>query len=257
MTDRKQVICRTELYKLYKRKDTWLFLTVILVPILYAVGIAGGSEIVSYSGNGNITAVNFMSAMFQIAQSMFIFNIILVAVTSRTLGTEIEDKSLRIYLNKVGDRKKIYIEKVKALIIYVGVISLLLIAVGLFCYYFILNGRTPIVNGALYDKRILIELIQIITICLFWIVTIFITMILSIKYRLVVCLGIYMIGYIGMNLLSYTKLFKYISPLYYINNFATMEKVVWNQLLIGMIYFFLIAFITTYYGIMMFKSKDI
>ena len=30
----------------------------------------------------------------------------LVAVTSRTLGTEIEDKSLRIYLNKVGDRKK-------------------------------------------------------------------------------------------------------------------------------------------------------
>ena len=66
-----------ELYKLYKRKDTWIFLTVILVPILYSVGIASGSEIVSYSGNGNITAINFISAMFQMAQSMFIFNIIL------------------------------------------------------------------------------------------------------------------------------------------------------------------------------------
>ena len=32
-----------ELYKLYKRKDTWIFLTVILVPILYSVGIASGS----------------------------------------------------------------------------------------------------------------------------------------------------------------------------------------------------------------------
>ena len=106
MINRKQVVYKTELYKLYKRKDTWIFLTVILVPILYSVGIASGSEIVSYSGNGNITAINFISAMFQMAQSMFIFNIILVAITSRTLGTEIEDKSLRIYLNKVGDRKK-------------------------------------------------------------------------------------------------------------------------------------------------------
>lgn len=101
------------------------------------------------------------------AQSMFIFNIILVAITSRTLGTEIEDKSLRIYLNKVGDRKKIYIEKVKALSVYAGVISVLLVVVGLFCYYFIMNDKTPIVNGALYDERISIEIIQIITIYLF------------------------------------------------------------------------------------------
>ena len=252
MINRKQVVYRTELYKLYKRKDTWIFLAVILVPILYSVGIASGSEIVSYSGNGNITAINFISAMFQMAQSMFIFNIILVAITSRTLGTEIEDKSLRIYLNKVGDRKKIYIEKVKALSMYAGVISVLLVVVGLFCYYFIMNGKTPIVNGALYDERISIEIIQIITIYLFWVLTIFITMMLSIKYRLVVCLG-----YIGMNLLSYTKVFKYFSPLYYINTFTMMEKVAWNQILIGVIYFSIIVVFTTYSGIRVFRNKDI
>ena len=44
MINRKQVVYKTELYKLYKRKDTWIFLTVILVPILYSVGIASGSE---------------------------------------------------------------------------------------------------------------------------------------------------------------------------------------------------------------------
>ena len=236
MINRKQVVYKTELYKLYKRKDTWIFLTVILVPILYSVGIASGSEIVSYSGNGNI---------------------ILVAITSRTLGTEIEDKSLRIYLNKVGDRKKIYIEKVKALSVYAGVISVLLVVVGLFCYYFIMNDKTPIVNGALYDERISIEIIQIITIYLFWVITIFIIMMLSIKYRLVVCLGIYMIGYIGMNLLSYTKVFKYFSPLYYINTFTMMEKVVWTQVLIGAIYFSIIAVFTTYFGIREFRNKDI
>ena len=37
MINRKQVVYKTELYKLYKRKDTWIFLTVILVPILYLV----------------------------------------------------------------------------------------------------------------------------------------------------------------------------------------------------------------------------
>lgn len=257
MINRKKVVYKTELYKLYKRKDTWIFLAVLLVPILYSVGIASGSEIVSYSGNGNITAINYISAMFQMAQSMFIFNIILVAITSKTLGTEIEDKSLRIYLNKVGDRKKIYIEKVKALSVYVGIISVLLVVTGLLCYYFIMNGKTQIVNGILYDERVLIEVIQIMTIYLFWVITFFFTMMLSIKYRLVVCLGIYMIGYIGMNLLSYTKVFKYFSPLYYINIITMMEKVAWDQILIGVIYFFSIAFLTTYSGIRAFRNKDI
>lgn len=140
---------------------------------------------------------------------------------------------------------------------YAGVISVLLVVVGLFCYYFIMNGKTPIVNGALYDERISIEIIQIITIYLFWVLTIFITMMLSIKYRLVVCLGIYMIGYIGMNLLSYTKVFKYFSPLYYINTFTMMEKVAWNQILIGVIYFPIIVVFTTYSGIRVFRNKDI
>lgn len=257
MINRKQIVYITELYKLYKRKDTWIFLAVILVPILYSVGIASGSEVVSYSGTGNITAINFVSAMFQMAQSMFIFNIILVAITSRTLGSEIEDKSLRIYLNKVGDRKKIYIEKVKALSTYVGAISILLVVVGLFCYYFIMNGKTLIVNGLFYDERILIEIIQIMAIYLFWVITIFITMMLSIKCRLVVCLGIYMLGYIGMNLLSYTRGVKYISPLYYIGIFTMMEKVAWNQILIGVIYFLIIVVFTTYFGIRVFRNRDI
>jgi len=257
MNQQKREVLITELYKLYKRKDTWIFLSVILVPFLYAVGIATNSKIISYSGNGNITALNFVSAMFQMAQSMFIFNILLVAITNRTLGTEIEDKSLRIYLNKIGDRKELYIKKVNALMIYTGVMDMLLISVGVFCYYFILNGKTDIVNGTLYDQNWTLEITKIITICAFWILTIFITMMLSIKFKLVVCIAIYMLGYIIMNLISYIEALKYISPLYYVSSLTAMAKMKWTNIGAGVVYFILVIIISSYFGITMFKRKDI
>lgn len=46
---------------------------IFLVPILYSVGLASNSDVITYTGTGNITAIGFASAMFQMSQSMFIF----------------------------------------------------------------------------------------------------------------------------------------------------------------------------------------
>lgn len=50
-------ITKIELKKLFKRKDSWLMFTILLVPILYSVGLAANSDVITYTGAGNITAI--------------------------------------------------------------------------------------------------------------------------------------------------------------------------------------------------------
>ena len=95
------IITKIELKKLFQRKDSWLMFTILLVPILYSVGLASNSDVITYTGAGNITAIGFASAMFQMSQSMFIFNVILSAIVGRSLASEIENKSIRLYVNRI------------------------------------------------------------------------------------------------------------------------------------------------------------
>ena len=96
-------IAKVELKKLLSRKDTWLMFTILLVPILYSVGLAFESNVITYTGSGSVTAIGFTSAMFQMSQSMFIFNVILSAIIGRSFASEIESKSLRLCINRIGD----------------------------------------------------------------------------------------------------------------------------------------------------------
>jgi hypothetical protein len=43
-------IAKVELKKLLSRKDTWLMFTILLVPILYSVGLAFESNVITYTG---------------------------------------------------------------------------------------------------------------------------------------------------------------------------------------------------------------
>lgn len=251
------LICKTELYKISRRKDTWLLYSMLFVPALYAIGLATGSDIVSYSGNGNITALNFMAAMFQMSQSMFIFNVILVAISGRTLGTEIEEKSLLLYVNRIGNRKKIYLGKAAALSIYSIIVDILLALTSLGFYYLVLNHTTEIVNGALFNGNWFSEVAQILATCGFWIMTILFTLLLSTKYKVVVCLGIYMIVYIAMNLLSYAKIIGYLSPLYYLTKFMNASKAAVADVVIFAIYLLIFAGIVNYAGVWRLEKKDL
>lgn len=257
MSRKMKLIFSTELYKLCKRKDTWILLSVLLVPALYAIGIVSGSDIVSYSGTGNITAINFVSAMFQMSQSMFIFNVILAAIAARTLGTELEDKSFLLYLNRVGSRKQIYIGKMLSLIIYNFFVDVLLIFVSLLFYYLVLSGRTDIVSGIFADENAFLEIVQIGVICGFWILTTLFTMMLSVKYRMVVCLGIYMIGYVAMNLISYAAIIRYVSPLYYITRSTFANKVMITDIVKFILYFVLTSSVVSHLGQRKLEIKDL
>ena len=132
------IITKIELKKLFQRKDSWLMFTILLVPILYSVGLASNSDVITYTGAGNITAIGFASAMFQMSQSMFIFNVILSAIVGRSLASEIENKSIRLYVNRIGVRKLIYGGKELALLIFSVFIDILLVLTSIAFYYAVL-----------------------------------------------------------------------------------------------------------------------
>lgn len=111
-------IAKVEFKKLLSRKDTWIMFTILLVPILYSVGLAFESNVITYTGSGSVTAIGFTSAMFQMSQSMFIFNVILSAIIGRSFASEIESKSLRLCINRIGDRRLIYLGKELALLFF-------------------------------------------------------------------------------------------------------------------------------------------
>lgn len=209
-------ITKIELKKLFKRKDSWLMFTILLVPILYSVGLAANSDVITYTGAGNITAIGFANAMFQMSQSMFIFNVILSAIIGRSLASEIENKSIRLYINRVGVRKLIYLGKELSLLLFSIFIDILLVLTSIIFYYAVLIHNPKVASGILYDSNAGMEIAQIICNCMFWLITIYLVMLIATKLKTLVCVGTYMILYIIMNLMSYMDGIKYLSPLHYI-----------------------------------------
>lgn len=250
-------ITKIELKKLFQRKDSWLMFTVLLVPILYSVGLAANSEVITYTGAGNITAIGFASAMFQMSQSMFIFNVILSAIIGRSLTSEIENKSIRLYINRIGIRKLIYGGKELALLIFSVFIDILLVLTSIVFYYAVLVHNPKVASGIFYDSNVGMEVAQIICNCIFWLITIFLVMLMATRLKTLVCVGVYMILYIIMNLMSYIDVIKYLSPLHYIGVASSNSSQIALTTMLFFLYFICAGILFTHIGIRKIEKMDL
>lgn len=250
-------ITKIELKKLFKRKDSWLMFTILLVPILYSVGLAANSDVITYTGAGNITAIGFASAMFQMSQSMFIFNVILSAIIGRSLASEIENKSIRLYINRVGVRKLIYLGKELSLLLFSIFIDILLVLTSITFYYAVLIHNPKVASGILYDSNACMEIAQIICNCMFWLITIYLVMLMATKLKTLVCVGTYMILYIIMNLMSYMDGIKYLSPLHYIVAVSSNTLQFTFSTMIFFLYTICMGILFTHIGIRRIEKMDL
>ncbi len=250
-------VTKIEFKKLFKRKDSWLMFTILLVPILYSVGLASNSDVITYTGAGDITAIGFASAMFQMSQSMFIFNVILSAIIGRSFASEIENKSIRLYINRVGVRKLIYWGKELSLLLFSVFIDILLVLTSIIFYYAVLVHNSKVASGIFYDSNAGMEVAQIICICMFWLITVFLVMLMSTKLKTLVCVGGYMIFYIIMNLMSYVDGIKYLSPLHYIVAVSSDSSQIALCTMLFFLYLFCIGVLFTCIGIRRLEKIDL
>lgn len=251
------IITKIELKKLFQRKDSWLMFTILLVPILYSVGLASNSDVITYTGAGNITAIGFASAMFQMSQSMFIFNVILSAIVGRSLASEIENKSIRLYVNRIGVRKLIYGGKELALLIFSVFTDILLVLTSIAFYYAVLIHNPKVASGIFYDSNVGMEIVQIVCNCIFWLITIFLVMLMATKLKTLVCVGVYMILYIIMNLMSYIDEIKYLSPLHYIVAASSNNSQFMFSTILFSIYAICVGILFTHIGIRKIEKMDL
>ena len=251
------IITKVELKKLFQRKDSWLMFAILLVPILYSVGLASNSDVITYTGTGNITAIGFASAMFQMSQSMFIFNVILSAIIGRSLASEIENKSIRLYINRIGIRKMIYGGKELALLIFSVFIDILLVLTSIVFYYAVLVHNPNVASGIFYDSNVSMEVAQIICNCMFWLITIFLVMLMATRLKTLVCVGVYMILYIIMNLMSYIDGIKYLSPLHYIVVTSSNSSQIALSTMLFLLYSICAGILFTHIGIRKIEKMDL
>lgn len=251
------IATRMEIIKLLKRRDSWLLLSMLFVPFLYAFGLAHYSKVVSYSGMGNIDAMNFVSMMFVMMHSMLVFNIILAANASKTMATEIENKSLLLYLNRIGDRSSIYRAKASAMNLYILAMSICFIIISVVLYYSVLITRNDIVNGLFCDTNFLmVQIAQIASVVLSLIITARFVLLLSTYFKLVTTIAIYMVFCVVMDLISRINVVQYLSPVYYIEVFQN-DKVALGEIISLCCYGLIIIVCLDFIGKRNFKRKDL
>ena len=173
------------------------------------------------------------------------------------MASEIENKSIRLYINQIGIRKLIYGGKELALLIFSVFIDILLVLTSIVFYYAVLVHNPNVAIGIFYDSNVSMEVAQIICNCMFWLITIFLVMLMATRLKTLVCVGVYMILYIIMNLMSYIDGIKYLSPLHYIVVTSSNSSQIALSTMIFLLYSICAGILFTHIGIRKIEKMDL
>ncbi|MBF1154528.1 MAG: hypothetical protein HXL80_01675 [[Eubacterium] sulci] len=142
-----------ELFKIFKRKESFLLWLILLVPILYGSGFASGSPSFTYNGNGLVSCMEWIVIMCNIVYQIAIFHIFSSIIAVRSLGSEIADTSIQLYLYRINNRKSIFITRVTATLIYFTVCFCSFIGTSIVVYYTIMLKFATIASGDFLSAR--------------------------------------------------------------------------------------------------------
>lgn len=125
---------RVELYKLIRKKTTYLLCLPLLIPLLYGIGLNSNLDLVLTQDGQSAEFISRGIGVFEFIYTMigtanFFFTFILVVVSSMLMAREIENKEIHLYVYRVGKRFKIVGAKFVSLqliitIYYIGMILL-------------------------------------------------------------------------------------------------------------------------------------
>lgn len=151
-------VLRMDLYKLMKKKTTYLLLLTLLVPLIFGYGMFaqisflvtdGGSSFDVISDQG-ISALQFTADM--LSQSTYIVYLIVIIIASMAVANEFEMGQIRLYAVRICKRSKMVLSKIVSLAIlmfgYMGIYCLFSIGV-----YYIFVAGSKYGNGKLLPQE--------------------------------------------------------------------------------------------------------
>jgi len=208
-----------ELYKIIKRRDFLLLNTMIIIPIFYAVGAASNSSIVTYEGADKTYGLKYFVDMYSFIYMIFIYFFLLAISVIRSLRGELENKSIRLYTQRINNRRKIYLSKNLAMITAFSFVTALFAVISILVYYLLVVRRTDIAELRFIRLEELSYIISnFLGVYLFFIWSILYSFMLSTFLKSGSALGIYALTIVlGMYVKEFPYV-KYISPAFYTQN---------------------------------------
>ena len=213
-----------ELRKLVYRKDMWIMLTMLAIPALYSVGIFFNSSVIVFTGADKEYGMSFIVNMFNFVNAVYIYYFILSLVSVRSLGGEIENKSILLYTQRINNRPKMYFAKIYSLITAFFIICIAFLVVTLVMYYTFAIQREDLVTKQFIKVEELAGLfLFFLCIVLIYIFTITFSVMLSVFFKTNTAVIIFSIVLIGSMFLSKFPVIQYLSITYYISKFAELD----------------------------------
>lgn len=153
-------LTRIEFTKLWHKKESYLYFTMCLLPLLYGIGFASGSSAFTYRGTEQMSCLQVLMLFFAMSYQFLIFHIFLVIVAVRAVGSEIEDHSILLLIPRVNHRRRLFAAKLLAVAGFalVGVAALVVVAI---VSYYALLARTTIASGAFSNGSDVVPLLSV------------------------------------------------------------------------------------------------
>jgi len=253
-------IMRAEFIKLMKRKDFYMLASMVFLPILYSVGAAANSSVITYQAEELLTAFGFFSNMLLFAYMVFIYFIMSAISAMRSLRGEMENGSIKLYIQRTEKRKSVYFSKHMSLITVLIAVFTLLFCVSIICYYsFLVTMRKDIASASFCNSsHIASELAWVFAILLFFVMMVFFSFMVSTFLKTGATIGINILTLVFFMYLKEFPVVQYLSPAFYIGNLIDMsEAPVWNNFFPVLILTLGVCIVTYYIGQRKFIRSDI
>ena len=258
----KRAVWNIEFRKLLHRKDMWIMLTMFGIPALYSIGVFLNSSAIVFNGHDKEYAMGFFLNMFFFVDSIFIYFFILSLIASRSLGGEIENKSILLYTQRINNRRRIYQAKVWSLITMVSLICIAFFFVTMLMFYIFAVQREDIISSQFIKKEEIVGLMLFfLSIVFIYIFTINISIMLSTLFKTNTAVIIFSIVFILFIFISKFPGIRYISLQYYTEQLSTIDlsntsKVV-TLFFANLGIFLIYSFICNFIGIKRFERRDL
>lgn len=218
-----------ELYKILKRKDFWILNTMIIIPIFYAIGVATHSSIVTYEGTEKSYGLKYFVDMYSFIYMIFIYFFLLSMSVIRSLRGELENKSIRLYSQRINSRKKIYLSKNLAMVAAFSLVTLFVAMVSILVYYTLVMQRTDISEASfIHGDELGYLFANFFSVYLFFLWSIFYSFMLSTYLKSGTALGIYALTVVAGMYIKEFPYVKFLSPAYYTQRIMdTSQDAIW------------------------------
>ncbi len=206
-----------EVRKILRKKESYLFLIMVLIPVLYGIGFASGSDSFIYRGTEPMSCLRWVQTIFVMVQQFLIFHIALVIVVVRALSSEIEDRSILLYIPRVNSRARIFRTKILAVVRY-GLLGMaLLVVVGVATYYLFMINVPEVASGVPWASGDMPTAVLVIgLIVLGFLVAAFIGLLLASYLKPLLAIAIGVVALIVMALCGQLPVVAYLTPQFYL-----------------------------------------